>query len=218
MPKIGAPREKTNKPTAAQLLHNPDMFVHPRVSNEDATILAVDPGGAKGGGGHVGVAIGSRYLTDESGPLGSGAPSWPAIDPGWRVYDYAEMTPDEFVMWFFPRIGMFDIVTCEDFRLYPEKAKTLTGSRMETSMLLGWLEFTVKVYNVRPFAERPPERKADIYWESNMKAIHKGTIGVLKTKGIPFITPANPDHARSAEIHLWHTLIRNNLVKGVTLR
>lgn len=216
MPKIGTPREKTNKPTAAQQLHNPDMIVYPRVNAEDVTILGVDPGGAKGGGGHVGVALGCRHMVDDN-PFGA-KPSYVAVDPGWRVYDFAEMTPDEFVMWFFPRIGMFDIVTCEDWRLYPEKAKTLSGSRMETSMLLGWLEFTVKVYNARPHAERPPERKLDIVWESHMKQIHKGTIAVLNQAGIPFITPATPDHARSAEIHLWHTLIRNHLVNGVTLR
>lgn len=194
------------------------MIVYPRVNNEDAVILAVDPGGAKDGGGHVGVAIGSRYFVDEQSPLGSGAPSWSLVEPGWRVYDFAEMTPDEFVMWFFPRIGMFDFITCEDFKLYPEMGKKLTGSRMETSMLLGWLEFTVKVYNARPYADRPPERKLDIVWESHMKKVHKGTIAVLKHAGIPFITPATPDHARSAEIHLWHTLIRNGLVNGVTLR
>lgn len=201
--------------TNAQKLHNPDMPVFPRAHQDDMTVLAVDPGGE-----HVGVVVGSRYLVEDQALDHPEAPViWTVQAPGWRVYDYAEMTPAEFVRWFRPRIQMFDFITCEKFQLYPDKAKTLIGSEMPTSKLIGWLEFTLQVWN-EELTKDPGSRAVgypEIEYVSYMKEIHKGTLGVLRHTGIELVTPASPDHARSAEIHFWHALIRAGLVPGVTL-
>jgi hypothetical protein len=202
MPKLNAgagataPARRAKKPTAAEILDvTPEVY--PRVGDMDLSVLSVDPGTT-----HVGVVVGCRY--DQA--------------PGWRVYSVAEMLPDDFAAWVFPRLGMFDVIGCEDFVVYANKARELIGSRLETVRLLGWLEFTVKEWNRRPLD--PEHRKAgpyDIQWFSHMAQIHKGTEAVMKHAGIPFVSPATPDHARSAELHFWHFLIRNGLVDGVEL-
>jgi hypothetical protein len=225
MPKIR--NTSLGQTNLARLQHIP--IVNPRVCNEDMTILGVDPGGArasKNETGHVGVAVGRRNLFDASG-LGEFAPGaaqltdgpvWALQEPGWRVYDVAELTPWEFVKFFRDNIGMFDIVTCEKFQLYPNKVKEQIGSEMPTSKLIGWLEFSIRMWNEEWTKAGPAAGRAEISYESHVKQIHKGTTAVLRHEGIDFVSPASPDHARSAEIHLWHTLIRNSLVDGVTLR
>jgi hypothetical protein len=223
MPKIS--NTKLGQTNLTRLQHVP--IVNPRVCDEDMTILGVDPGGE-----HVGVAIASRYLYDAAGlaefcPLCvSGEhskqqhrrPDWQTIAPGWRVYEVAELTPWEFVKFFRDNIGEFDVVTCEKFQLYPNKVKEQIGSEMPTSKLIGWLEFSIRMWNEEWTKTGPAVGRAEISYESHMKQIHKGTTAVLRHEGIDFLSPASPDHARSAEIHLWHTLIRNSLVEGVTLR
>jgi len=231
MPKLPA-RLKT--PDATPLAHT--LEVHPRINDDDVVILGVDPGGArasKNETGHVGVAVACRKFFDAAGLAEfcvlceSGEhpktqhrrPDWQVQTPGWRVYDVAEMTPWDFVKFFRDNIGKFDIVTCEKYQLYPSKMKEQIGSEMPTSKLIGWLEFTIRMWNEEwtkdgGRAQGYPE----IHYESHLKQIHNGTISVLRHQGIDFLSPANPDHARSAEIHLWHTLIRNSLVDGVTLK
>lgn len=216
---------KLRRTTAAERLAQvPEL--RPRVCDDDVQILGVDPGGR-----HVGVALGHRKLYDAAGLAefcalcASGEhekqqhrrPDWQVSAPGWEVYAVAEMKPDDFAEWLFPRLGHFDIITCEKFILRADKLKEQVGSEMETSQLIGFLRHTVRIWNSRPYAERPEERKADIVFESNTVHIHKGTMAVLRHAGIELVSPATPDHARSAELHLWHTLIRNALVEGVTL-
>jgi hypothetical protein len=207
MPKIGT------KTASARLDHVPAL--RPRVCDDDVQILGVDPGGR-----HVGVALGHRKLYATEGLKefgGSGEPPYAVQSPGWEVYDVCEMKPDDFADWIFPNLGHFDIITCEKSILRADKLKEQVGSEMETSQLIGYLRHTVRQWNRRPFAERPPERRADIVFESHTVHIHKGTMAVLRHEGIELVSPATPDHARSAELHLWHTLIRNSLVDGVTL-
>jgi hypothetical protein len=229
MPKLpGRAAQKSPVQTNIERLQH-EMIVHPRCNPDDVTILAVDPGGArasKNETGHVGVALGSRYFYDAGGlneftdyPKIDG-PRWALQSPGWRVYDVAEMTPIQFVHFFRRNIEQFDIVTCEKFQLYPTKAKEQFGSEMPTSKLIGWIEFSIQIWNETWESEHGGRTFGypQIHYESHLKEIHKGTAAVLKHEGIEYLSPATPDHARSAELHLWHTLIRNQLVEGVTLR
>ncbi|AWY07446.1 hypothetical protein SEA_UNTPL_46 [Streptomyces phage UNTPL] len=227
MAEVGAPGDwEDDRVKAADLHHIP--IVMPRVNDEDMTVLAVDPGEE-----HVGVALGCRYFFDAAGYAefcalcASGehpkqqhrSPDWKLQAPGWRVYDVAELTPWEFVLFLRENLHLLDWITCEKFTLYPHLAKEQIGSEMPTSKLIGWIEFSVRLWNEQwtkdpstPAAGRP-----EVYYESYPANIHKGTYAVLAHAGIDFISPKTPDHARSAELHLWHSLIRAGLVEGVTL-
>ncbi|WIC89195.1 hypothetical protein SEA_BOGOTA_45 [Streptomyces phage Bogota] len=209
MAEVGAPGDwEDDRVKAADLHHVP--IVMPRVNDEDMTVLAVDPGEE-----HVGVALGCRYFVDLPGT----PEEWTLQSPGWRVYDVAELTPWEFVLFLRENLHLLDWITCEKFTLYPHLAKEQIGSEMPTSKLIGWIEFSVRLWNEQwtkdpstPAAGRP-----EVYYESYPANIHKGTYAVLAHAGIDFISPKTPDHARSAELHLWHSLIRAGLVEGVTL-
>lgn len=224
MPKIGASGVASTRPRTAvpKPLTDPPMIL-PRVCPEDVSVLAIDPGGARAKDkSHCGVVLGSRYLYDAAGlaefkPGGRGehGPEWRVQAPGWRVYDYAIMEADDFCEWVYPRIGSFDIITCEKFTLYPNLAKEQIGSEMRTSQVIGFMRHLVRVWNKTDPAARGgyPE----IQWYSYPAAIQEPTLNVLRHKGIALETPAHPDHARSAELHFWHTLIRAGLVSGVRL-
>lgn len=229
MAEVGAPGDwEDERVKAADLHHVP--IVHPRVNDEDVVILAVDPGEE-----HVGIALGCRYFYDASGldefrditpdvaeqerRAALHGPKWALQHPGWRVYDVAELTPWEFVLFLRENLHLLDWITCEKFTLYPHLAKEQIGSEMPTSKLIGWIEFSVRLWNEQwtkdpgtPAAGRP-----EIQFDSYPANIHKGTYAVLAHAGIDFISPKTPDHARSAELHLWHSLIRAGLVDGVTL-
>ncbi|UTN93049.1 hypothetical protein SEA_MARKY_46 [Streptomyces phage Marky] len=197
---------------AADLHHEPVLY--PRVNADDLCILAVDPGET-----HVGLAVGCRYFVEGPGTDPQGMDEWTLQAPGWRVYDVAELTPPEFVRWFKNSIQHFDIVSCEKFTLYPHLAKEQVGSEMPTSKLIGWIENTIMLWN-EDMTKDPAGRAyryPEIQYESYPANIHAGTSSVMKKRDIPFVSPLSPDHARSAELHLWHTLIRAGLVEGVVL-
>lgn len=179
---------------AAELHHFPVV-----PERDTVTVLAVDPGEE-----HVGVTVG---VQDPEAPR------------GWRVTDVAEMTPWEFVIWFKNSIQLFDFVSCEKFTLYPHLAKEQVGSEMPTSKLIGWIEFTVRMWNECWTKQKGNKAfgMLEIQYFSYPANIHKGTSAVMKKKDIPFVSPLTPDHARSAELHFWHTLIRAGLVEGVEL-
>jgi len=220
MPKLSEARKKAAGTTkmgpagetkAAELHHEPILF--PRVNSEDMTVLAIDPGET-----HVGLAVGCRYFTEGPGTDPQGMDEWQLQAPGWRVYDVAELTPPEFVRWFRRSIQHFDMVTCEKFTLYPHLAKEQVGSEMPTSKLIGWIEFTIMLWNEMVHEPgNPALGYTEIQYDSYPANIHKGTSAVMKKRGIPFVSPLSPDHARSAELHFWHMLIRRGLVEGVTL-
>lgn len=228
MPKIGASGVASVRPrtTVPKPLSEPPM-VFPRACAEDVSVLAIDPGGARAKDkSHVGVVLGSRYLYDSRGMdtfQGDGrgdwidqqGPRWAEQAPGWRVYDYAIMSDADFCEWVFPRLGSFDIVTCEKFTLYANKAKEQIGSEMRTSQVIGFMRHMVRIWNHTEKTARGGDR--DIDWYSYPAAIQEPTLNVLRHMGIALETPASPDHARSAELHFWHTLIRNGMVEGVKL-
>lgn len=222
MPKLSESRKKaagstkmgpTGETKAADLHHTPALYPH--ANADDLTVLAIDPGET-----HVGLAVGCRYFTEGSGTDPQGMSDWVLQYPGWRVYDVAELTPPEFVRWFRSSIQHFDIVTCEKFTLYPHLAKEQIGSEMPTSKLIGWIEFTLDLWNEMVHEPGGPAQRAgarEIQYTSYPASIHKGTSAVMKKRDIPFVSPLTPDHARSAELHFWHALIRAGLVAGVTL-
>jgi hypothetical protein len=228
MPKIGARGVATVRPRTdiPKALTEPPMIL-PRACAEDVSVLAIDPGGARAKDqSHCGVVIGSRYLydataldefsRDEVRAAGMEAgPRWEVQAPGWRVYDYAIMSDADFCEWVYPRLGSFDIVTCEKFTLYPNLAKEQTGSEMRTSQVIGFMRHLVRIWNHTDRRARGGEH--DIDWYSYPAAIQEPTLNVLRHQGIALETPASPDHARSAELHFWHTLIRNGMVEGVEL-
>lgn len=221
MPKLSEARRKagttkmggTGETKARDLHHEPALY--PRVNADDLTVLAIDPGET-----HVGLAVGCRYFVEGPGEDPQGMDAWTLKAPGWRVYDVAELTPPEFVRWFRRSIQHFDIVTCEKFTLYRDKVKEQIGSEMPTSKLIGWIEFTLQLWNEMVHEPGNPANVAgakEIQYTSYPAQIHEGTSSVMRKKEIPFVSPLTPDHARSAELHLWHTLIRAELVPGVRL-
>lgn len=175
------------------------MIIQPRVCEDDLVILGIDPGET-----HVGVAWACRYLEYRDG-------RWLEVAPGWRVVETEEMTPDDFADWFQQNLytGKFDIVTCERFQLYPDKAMEQTGQQMLTAELIGYVRHSVRQFN-KGMAQMP-----QVLYESNQAAIQTPTAAVLKRLGIKPVSKAHPGHDRSAELHLWHTLLRNGLVPGV---
>jgi hypothetical protein len=219
VPKLGAARKKagltkmggTGETKAAALHHEPVLY--PRVNADDLAVLAIDPGET-----HVGLAVGCRYFVEGTDHDPQGMNAWLLQAPGWRVYDVAELTPPEFVRWFRKSIQHFDLVTCEKFTLYPHLAKEQIGSEMPTSKLIGWIEFTIDMWNELVHeTSSPANGRSEIQYTSYPANIHAGTSSVMKKRDIPFVSPLTPDHARSAELHFWHTLIRAGLVDGVEL-
>lgn len=188
----------------------PTPIVYPRVSEDDAVIMGFDPGGKDGDdqAGHVGVTLACRYLYDDpSAPNG-----WALQSPGWRVYDTFEMSPDEFIRWFAQNTTAIDCIYGEMFRLDKQRAHAQIGSMMPTSQLIGWVRMHCLLY--APHLE--------VNWQSNM--VLKGpTAAILREKGIRPVSPSGKnasrfstgDHQRSAELHLWHGLIRAGLVEGI---
>jgi hypothetical protein len=220
MPKLSQARKKaagqtkmggTGETKAADLHHEPILV--PRIHRDDMTVLAIDPGET-----HVGLVVGSRNLTDGPGLDPAGMDEYEIVPPGWVVRDVAELTPPEFVRWFRRSIQHFDMITCEKFTLYPHLAKEQVGSEMPTSKLIGWVEFTIMLWNEMVHEPgNPALGHPEIQYYSYPANIHAGTSSVMKKKGIPFVSPLTPDHARSAELHFWHMLIRLGLVPGVVL-
>lgn len=197
MPKL---RRPSNKPTTEALQR--DMIVFPRINEEDCVVLAVDPGDE-----HVGMALGCRYFSSDG-------EQYTLHAPGWRVYDTAEMTPDAFVSWFRQYKDMIDILALEKFILFPQLAKEQTGSEMQTSKLIGWLEWYVK-YDA-PHIE---------ILEATSQVLQAPIPALLARIGVEWVSPPGPnisrgstgDHQRSAETHWWHRLIKAGLVDGLTL-
>lgn len=204
MPKLSDARKRagatkmggSGRTKAADLHHFP--VVPPR-GKTSVTILAVDPGET-----HVGLAVGHADETSEH---------------GWTVTDVAELEPWEFVQWFRDALPCLDLLTVEKFTLYKSLAMEQVGSEMPTSKLIGWIEFTVRLWNEVMITD--PAGRAYRYpaveYVSYPANIHAGTSSLMKNRGIPFVSPLTPDHARSAELHLWHALVRWALVKGVEL-
>jgi hypothetical protein len=220
MPKLTAADKSVLTPKGVSKKLSDPPEIPRRTHPNDVVVMAVDPGAE-----HTGVVVGHRKMYDIRGlqefqtPTATydvrGLPVWAEETPGWEVTDFAEMKPDDFAEWIYPRLSMVDVLTVEKFTLYASLAKEQIGSEMLTSQLIGFLRHIVRIWNATPADQRGGER--EIQWFSYPAAIQEGTASVMKRKSLPFTTPATPDHARSAELHFWHTLIRNGLVEGVNI-
>lgn len=138
-------------------------------------VVAIDPGGA-----HVGWCEGLIY---EDGTVY--VDHLQEYDPDGAL-DRAEAV--------FPNA---DVVVIESFRLYPDKAKTLVGSEMETSQLIGALKYLAR-RNAREPIMQPASIKAPT--ESLMR--HRGVRHVAVTRGLG-------GHVKDAETHLYQYVYRN---------
>jgi hypothetical protein len=188
-------------------------IVYPRTTETDLVILGLDPGGADGEeNGHVGVALGCRNFYNTASA--AQAPTYALQAPGWRIYETAELTPDEFIHWFVANVEGIDMIFGEMFTLEKKRALAQAGSRMPTSQLIGF----VRMYCLTV------AQHVEVTWHSNM--VLKGpTAEILREKGIKPVSPrgadaargSTGDHQRSAELHWWHGLMRANLVDGVDI-
>lgn len=92
------------------------------------------------------------------------------------------------------------LVIIEEFRLYPDKARSLIGSDMATSQLIGSLRYIARRSGV-PVILQPAGIKLPTEAQMRRRGItHRA---VLEKQG---------GHAKDAETHVWHHLLRNNLV------
>lgn len=151
-----------------------------------ATLLAIDPGGT-----HVGLAW---FLET------------PRKAPGWECRLTVEVTPDDLGAML---RGMDlqhryrpDVLVYERFQLYPEMAKTLIGSEMETSQCIGVIKHYTKRWGTTATLEQPA-------------SYQQTALGLLKARGMKSTakrTKTGP-HTLSAELHGWAYLFRSNLIK-----
>ena len=113
-----------------------------------------------------------------------------------------EATPDEcadyVAGWLLS--GELEALVVERFSLYADKATQQIGSEFETAQLIGVLKYLVRVAGNAKLAMQG----ADI--KRSMRA-------QLKARKIELL-PAEADHARDAQLHLWHYVGRNMMGWG----
>ena len=138
--------------------------------------VAIDPGGA-----HVGIAWFEW--------AGGG-------EDHMRVVDTAEFTPEHARHWIWElcHSNRVDVVVCEKFALFGDRAMAQVGSEMETSQLIGVIKFACETSGV-PYVEQQPD-------------IKKPTTAILKRRGIPSVAKKQKTggHALDAELHAWRYL------------
>ena len=129
---------------------------------------------------------------------------WVSIDPGGSHVGMAFWQDDELVDCdeYTPKTSMMAIdnyepslLVIEEFRLYPSMAKTLTGSTMQTSQLIGamtwWANWNSARVHMQPAAIKDPTKG---YMKNH-------EIQLVKGKG---------DHAQDAQVHGIHWIVRNS--------
>jgi hypothetical protein len=113
-----------------------------------------------------------------------------------------EATPDEcadeVAGWLLA--GELAAVVVERFSLYADKAATQVGSTMPTAELIGILKYLVRVAGNASLVLQGAD-------------IKKSMRSQLKARGIKLL-PAEADHARDAQLHLWYHAGRNYLGWG----
>lgn len=136
-------------------------------------VIAIDPGGA-----HVGWC--EALVRDGT------------VD----VDRIVELTPPESIHAAERVFPEADVVVIESFRLYPDKAKMLVGSEMETSQLIGVLKYLARLHECE-LVMQPASIKVPT--ESLMR--HRGVRHAAVTQRVG-------GHAKDAETHLYHYVIR----------
>lgn len=90
-----------------------------------------------------------------------------------------------------------DTIVIESFRLYPDKAKMLVGSEMETSQLIGALR-----YLARRSGREPVMQPASIKVPTESVMRHRGVRHLAVSRGLG-------GHVKDAETHLFQYVYRN---------
>lgn len=173
---IAAMREQSDKPVAV------DLQTGQVKSSEQMGVIAIDPGDV-----HCGMALG--ILTEQDGK---------------REFDVVkawESDPDEcadyVASWLVS--GELAALVVEKFNLYADKAEAQIGSEFPTVQLIGVLKYLVRVANLE--AEKQGRLCASLamYGADTKKSMRNQ----LRARGITLL-PAEADHARDAQLHLWH--------------
>lgn len=172
------------------------------------TLWAMDPGGE-----HVGMA---EFQRD---------------DERWHCIKAWETTPDHAVDLVANRLlfGLIDHFVGETWRLFPDKAASLSYSDMPTSQMIGAVKYVIKVSN-RSFARHAKEcpfhagtcdrrhndgladycaiRQIDVLEEWQHPDIKQPTYALLRSRGIKSTAVRDQagGHAKDAECHGWHYL------------
>lgn len=89
------------------------------------------------------------------------------------------------------------VLVIEEFRLYPDKSEAQAFKAMKTSEMIGALKLVAKQYKV-PVVEQGA-------------GIKKATRAQLRARGIKQV--GRGDHARDAELHLLHYILKNGIHK-----
>lgn len=128
-----------------------------------------------------------------------------AIDPGDRHVGFAswfklerlvyEVNAEEAVSRLEQILRRGDMLILEEFRLYPHHAAAQSWSPMETSQMIGAMKLVAK------------QKGANVREQG--ASIKKATRRQLKARGIKQVGEGT--HARDAELHLLHFLLREGL-------
>lgn len=148
----------------------------------DSALLAVDPGDV-----HVGLA---EFIET--------ADEWECIaayELGWtEALDRVALLLGG---------GYIQTLVVESFRLYADEAKAQIGSEMQTAQCIGAIRYLVSLQHRR--ADRIGTDRVELAMQP--ASIQKATTAICKAKGVEFESHGNP-HARSAELHGWHNVLR----------
>lgn len=133
--------------------------------------------------------------------MSTGMASWSTgVFTSWQEDDPFEVTR---TLWRACEEKEVDELVIEDFHLAASsRAKTMAGTRA-TLELIGALRFVAMTFDVPVYFQAPADAKS---FSTNEKL-----------KKVGFITPANPDHRRSAARHLLLRLVRNGTIDGRAL-
>lgn len=97
--------------------------------------------------------------------------------------------------WFnnFARFNSFYLAIIEEYRVYPDKALTHSGKTIPTAECVGALKYIA--------------RSCGMMVVEQQASIKKPTAGMLAGRGIELIGTSR--HAKDAELHLWHRVLRS---------
>lgn len=145
-------------------------------------------------------------LAVDPGDAHVGFASWQRYRSGGHSFLAAhEALPDEALQWVANLLrwtGKMPLwrreLVVEEFVLYPDKASALSWQRLLTSEMVGALKWIGREAGV-PVVEQGANIQAP-------------TAAQLSARGIPLIE-AGP-HAKSAQLHLWHRLLKEGIVEG----
>lgn len=167
-----------------------DYGAHPGFQLHTTRFLSVDPGDV-----HVGVA---EFVRVTGGV--------------WFVEWAREMTPDEFLLYFFNgvRKHAWHWVVVEEWRLFPEQAPRSVGSDMPTSRLIGGIQALAKHAPTSSWPDTGEDRLPVYFQSPKIKVPTRSWLKRRKMRSVAKIMKVAGDHATDAELHGYHYLIKQD--------